>query len=837
MMAKLVPAGSTAGAPSKWVNYLVTTVPTVSAPTPKPTGPTTDGNGMLVGAGDGTYTYTFYTDVTKAAATLAAWSAANANADVSALGDVSYQPSLRHRMVIEFFGNARGTGIGSHANTPDGSNGTVNAEMTSPINVIYDWIPATGAAPAATDASREIVNLAVCDTCHTKLAYHGGHRTDPKNCVTCHTDQRKYGFQPSTRAALAFTSADTENVNGTSEFDFPQVIHQLHMGDQLQMANHDIAVDSTILAQPGGTPVNMITYPQSIANCTTCHVASTATPQAGNWDTVPTRAACGGCHDSVDFTSPSYTAGNHAGGQQLDDSKCVLCHVSTTTDLIATYHVPAAAPDPTNAGLSAAQGGVASNSHTNSSWVDGNPSNLPPGAIATTWNLMSVSVNATRQPVWTFQIMQGGKAVVLNTFNVAGPVEMMNNFVGGPNLYMVFAVPQDGITAPADYNASVSVNLHKLWRGAAAAGSTLVANADGSYTATLAGVTVPTSASMIAGGVGYFYGVVANASIAAATTPALAAALTDSLPLTQTNVAGYPYSATTYQGGLAVPAPNVWMPAAGQAVRRSIVAQANCETCHKNLGVFTNSVFHDGQRNNAPSCTFCHNTLGVDDGWGYNIKEVVHSLHASSKRTTPFTWQASHQYWNLTYPALLNNCEACHLPGTYDLSANAAAVPNLLWTTIATGTFTGSTLATPTSAYSATTTYLSPAVTSGVNYGSGFSVNTGVAAKNVNVNTSLPVAQQTVVSQAVGATVEADPTTLVNSPIASACYACHDTKTAAAHMINNGGTLGSPRSTVATSVAGVNTVAIGSAPAVTEQCLVCHGTGAMADIKVVHMNF
>ena len=88
-----------------------------------------------------------------------------------------------------------------------------------------------------------------------------------------------------------------------------------------------------------------------------------------------------------------------------------------------------------------------------------------------------------------------------------------------------------------------------------------------------------------------------------------------------------------------------------------------------------------------------------------------------------------------------------------------------------------------------------------------------------------------------GAIYQADPTTLVNTPIASACYACHDTKTAAAHMINNGGTLGSPRSTVATSVAGVNTVAIGSAPAVTEQCLVCHGTGAMADIKVVHMNF
>jgi OmcA/MtrC family decaheme c-type cytochrome len=72
---------------------------------------------------------------------------------------------------------------------------------------------------------------------------------------------------------------------------------------------------------------------------------------------------------------------------------------------------------------------------------------------------------------------------------------------------------------------------------------------------------------------------------------------------------------------------------------------------------------------------------------------------------------------------------------------------------------------------------------------------------------------------ATGVTVEAASTTLVISPVTTACFACHDSNLAVSHMRVNGGSIYAPRST---------------ALANTEQCLVCHGTGRVADIKVMH---
>jgi OmcA/MtrC family decaheme c-type cytochrome len=440
-----------------------------------------------------------------------------------------------------------------------------------------------------------------------------------------------------------------------------------------------------------------------------------------------------------------------------------------------------------------------------------------------TWNLNSVSVSSTGQPTWKFNFVANGKPVVFNTFG--SKTELMDGFVGGPNLYLAYAVPQDGIKTPNDYNSSVSINLRKLWRGAAAAGSSLTFDAaTGLYTATLAGVTVPASATMITGGIGYFYGVVTQAAIVAGT------ASTDSLPLTQINVPGYAYGLNTYQGGLSVVAPNVWKQAANQTARRAIVTNAKCNACHKSLGVFTESVFHAGQRNDAPTCTFCHTVNGVNSGWTYNIKEAVHSLHGASKRTVPYSWESAFAYWNVTYPSMLNNCEACHVAGSYNLSnsASVAALPNMLWSTIASGTMpaNGQVLTAANTTLAAGNVAVSPFVVNGVNYGLGFSVNTTTANKNVTWGGAAVV-------QAPGTTLEAEPTTLVNSPITSACYACHDTNTARLHMLANGGMLNVARSTVSTAVAGVNTKPIAN----TEQCLICHGAGKVADIKSVHMTF
>ena len=60
-IAKLVPGS--AGSPSRWVSYIVTTVPSTTTAA-APQRPGTDNTGTLVDNGDGTYKYTFYRDIT-----------------------------------------------------------------------------------------------------------------------------------------------------------------------------------------------------------------------------------------------------------------------------------------------------------------------------------------------------------------------------------------------------------------------------------------------------------------------------------------------------------------------------------------------------------------------------------------------------------------------------------------------------------------------------------------------------------------------------------------------------------------------------------------------------
>jgi hypothetical protein len=59
----------------------------------------------------------------------------------------------------------------------------------------------------------------------------------------------------------------------------------------------------------------------------------------------------------------------------------------------------------------------------------------------------------------------------------------------------------------------------------------------------------------------------------------------------------------------------------------------------------------------------------------------------------------------------------------------------------------------------------------------------------------------------------------VDSPIAAACFACHDSDLAKSHMTSNGGSLYEVRTT---------------ALAKTEQCSLCHLAGKVADIKTMH---
>ena len=95
-----------------------------------------------------------------------------------------------------------------------------------------------------------------------------------------------------------------------------------------------------------------------------------------------------------------------------------------------------------------------------------------------------------------------------------------------------------------------------------------------------------------------------------------------------------------------------------------------------------------------------------------------------------------------------------------------------------------------------------------------------------NSGTGAPLPSGTPFSIAPGQTTEDVPaanasyqTNLVLSPIASVCFACHDTSAAMAHYEINGGSLYKGRTAALTTV---------------ETCILCHGPGRTADIKEVH---
>jgi OmcA/MtrC family decaheme c-type cytochrome len=331
---------------------------------------------------------------------------------------------------------------------------------------------------------------------------------------------------------------------------------------------------------------------------------------------------------------------------------------------------------------------------------------------------------------------------------------------------------------------------------------------------------------------------------------------TSTLPLTQTNVAGYPTAAVSAAlvtqnglnpkmsnrtGGLIVVAPDKQLVASAGAVvggtggaytgRRTIVDDALCNKCHQELGPFTEDAFHAGQRNDGTTCAWCHTPNRTSSGWSVDSTSFIHAIHAAAKRNptdttqpqAPFTYDATSTtdgFFKIGYPGILKTCTTCHTPDGFDFSSTAAtaALPNRLYRTVATGIFNG-TVGTVTAGCTPSATSdckatalsvfrLSPDVLANnvKDYGAGYNTNTAVAGVGVANN-------------------------LVNSPIATACFACHATTVAKQHMQSNGGSIYDVRGTPA-----AGGVAATGALAKAEQCMFCHSsTSAFGlGIKAVH---
>jgi OmcA/MtrC family decaheme c-type cytochrome len=152
-------------------------------------------------------------------------------------------------------------------------------------------------------ATRDVIRDASCNRCHDQLSAHGGSRRGIALCVMCHTPQN--------------VDPDTGNL-----LDLKIMAHKIHMGSSLP----------SVIA---GTPYQIIGFQNSVNDfskvvdpamaqrCTVCHDQTTKAAQATAYLTKPTRAACGACHDDVNFA----TGANHRAGAQPDDSRCSTCHI------------------------------------------------------------------------------------------------------------------------------------------------------------------------------------------------------------------------------------------------------------------------------------------------------------------------------------------------------------------------------------------------------------------------------------------------------------------------------------------------------------------------------
>lgn len=852
-LAKLVPG--TNNQPSYWVSYLVTTAPVCKTAADcllKPkvvqpilgTFPTSDKEGTLTDNGDGSYAYKFYRDVRQAATQVTALAEFDTPAKVATaatafkyqadLGDVTFDPTLTHRVGIQIGGAAPGTGtnyVDPVTLLPIATGAPVSVSMVNAGNAWFDFRPDHGTITS----TRQVVKQASCNDCHSGKVLAHGSRTDPNYCVTCHTDQIKYSFNITTAAnpdgAVMKVDGKTFDVqsgtnavvrpaqaivDGRAVGNYPNMVHKIHMGSELVKQGYNFN-------NAGEGLFNEFKYPQDQRNCTKCHdnsdTAVNKTIDGGNWKTVPSPLACGSCHDGIKFsdgtgtTTSGKTTGHGGwalkGAASADPTLCSTCHDATS---IAFVHTPVTPPDSNNILLS---GGT--NSNTNAAWIASNTSNRPAGAIKVTYDIKYV-IRVAGKPVMSFRMLQDGVAKPLNTYAPSATpavTEIWDNFMGSPSVYFVYAVPQDGIAKPADFNASASGYLRSLWNGTAAGtgAGTLVADPanSGYYIATLTGVTIPDNAVMLTGGLGYSY------------------SLSSTMPLTQSNLAAYPttvspVNANLKTGGLIVVAPDVQKVAsdgagAGSTTgaytgRRVIVEDARCNKCHQELGVFTAEAFHGGQRNDGTTCAWCHTPNRTSSGWGADSTNFIHGIHGGSKRTDKFTWHAASTtegFWSIGYPGVLKKCEACHLPGTYDFAAtaSASALANKQYRTVATGIYNGDVTkdiagcTVPTVANNQckptelAVFSLSPYVVKDhvTDYGKGFSVSSA------------------------GVPTDAVGTTLVDSPITTVCFACHDSKAAQVHMKGEGGSIYVARSTALTTP---------------ERCMTCHATGRVADIRLMH---
>lgn len=115
--------------------------------------------------------------------------------------------------------------------------------------------------------------------------------------------------------------------------------------------------------------------------------------------------------------------------------------------------------------------------------------------------------------------------------------------------------------------------------------------------------------------------------------------------------------------------------ASSPTARRLVVDIDKCNDCHHRLAMTDPSHrdFHAAPTNNTQVCVMCHGpNLSFQADVGTNFPLLIHGLHASGFRTTPYK---GFDTTRLQFPGDLADCAICHRDGTYELPLSQSLPP------------------------------------------------------------------------------------------------------------------------------------------------------------------
>jgi OmcA/MtrC family decaheme c-type cytochrome len=619
IIAKLVPG--TNGNPDQWQSYThrlraaataasgVTYTPAVQATLDSPAYPSqiqaytdpkqTDAAllaAQLVYNADGYYTYTFSTDITDPAQT----------------NGVVFQPGNTHRVVVQLsYANAAGDVVR--------------------VNPRFDFtVDANGNSVALADPATQdhlMADVGQCNTCHEKLAAHGGGRVDVQYCVTCH-------------------NPGTIDPNSGNVLTLSTMVHSIHSGQLL----------ASQAATAGGeyytvrtSDFSNVGFPQDLRNCATCHTsANPATPQGDNWKSVPSQQACLTCHANnagspwntshVNFATALY--GPSAVAKDLTNADCAGCHRQGSNLGSDTVHWAQGEVNKALYKMNIESVVFNDTADHKGRTVTAKYFLSNPMAGDAPYNLVTSDCTGTPPaPICANTTMFGNLRFYLGYQNMIGQSTVTTEFSAynnGGSSANVFAYTG---TNDGNNHYTVAIPLPDDTATAVAFGTGIVASA------------------------GQIKEVLLQAMSAANPRPPV-------VPTQLVNTVAQHTSANFVISGTLQP-------------RRTIVSNEKCNVCHVALGSASGSntlpnAFHSGARDTVESCVICHDpnrvsttvmTGGQQLNEAYQFKRMIHGLHGNSRRTSPFT-NGNKVVGSFCNPANLTASQAAGCDPTLTLAAS-----------------------------------------------------------------------------------------------------------------------------------------------------------------------